>query len=134
MKSLWYRIREPRVEKVVSFLVYVGIVILTFVGILRSSVLFSESLEGNLTTAWLFLWLASALIGASSVFSGWWALERVGLALGLFGAGIYTALGLVVFATTGKSGLASLTVLWIAAGFYVTRLVHIWGRDFEPRT
>ena len=130
---LWNRIREPRVEKVVAFVVYVGVAVLTAVGLLRAPFFFSHSLEGNLMTSWLVLWLVSGLIGAATVFTGWWAFERVGLALGLLGAAIYSALGLVLYLSTGKSGLASLTVLWLAAGFYALRLVRVWGRDFEPR-
>lgn len=133
VRRLWWRIREPRVEKMIYFIVYVGVVILAAATSLNPPMTISDPLGPVLTVTWVVLWVFSALIGACSVFSGWWAAERIGLWLGLLGVLIYSSVVVALHVTGGGSRLAQLTVLWIAAAFYGVRLHRIWGHDFEPR-
>ena len=133
IRKLWFRIREPRVEKMIYFIVYVGIVILATLTSVNPPMTISEPLGPVLTVTWVVLWVFSALIGVFSVFSGWWEAERIGLWLGLLGVIIYSSVVVVLHFNGGGSRLAQLTVLWIAAAFYGVRLHHIWGHDFEPR-
>ena len=117
----------------IYFIVYVGVVILAAATSLNPPMTISDPLGPVLTVTWVVLWVFSALIGACSVFSGWWAAERIGLWLGLLGVLIYSSVVVALHITGGGSRLAQLTVLWIAAAFYGVRLHRIWGHDFEPR-
>lgn len=67
------------------------------------------------------------------VLAGWWKAERVFLAVGLLGIGIYSAVVVTLHVVESGSRLAQLTVIWTSAAFYVYRMVRIWGADFEPR-
>lgn len=134
VRELWQRIQEPRIEKVAYFCVYVGVIVLAGFTLASPPGTIADPLGPVLTLVWCWLWIVSAIIGAVVVFVGWWEVERIGLALGLFGVGIYASVVVTLHISGEGSRWAQLAVLWIAAGFYVIRLIRIWGHDYEPRT
>lgn len=132
--AAWERIREPRIEKVVYFSVYLGVAVLAVFSFVFPPPAFTDPLGPILTRVWVGLWAASGLGAASVVLRGWWAFERVWLAVGMLGIVIYSAAVIWIHAVGGTPRLIEMVVLWLGFAFYVTRLVRIWGPDFEPRT
>lgn len=124
---------EPRVEKLVCFLAYLGIGVLSLLTMFSPPMTVSVPLGPVLTYVWLGLWVTSAVGCGAVVLAGWWKAERVFLAVGLLGIGIYSAVVVTLHVVESGSRLAQLTVIWTSAAFYVYRMVRIWGADFEPR-
>lgn len=133
LRALWRRIHEPRIEKLVYFTVYLGVVALAVTSLVFPPPAFEDPLGPVLTRVWVGLWALSGLGAAAVVLRGWWAFERVCIALGLLGIAIYSFAVFWVHLAATTPRMVETTVLWLGAAFYVTRLVRIWGPDFEPR-
>lgn len=131
---LWYRIRQPRVERAAYLLVY------TVLAIGGSSVLNDppRSIEGELGAALTFTWggflLVGGVAGAAAVMPGWWFLEKMGVASLATGLALYAStVGWLHFSEGSGNRLPQLCVVSAPAILLALRAWKIRGLDYEPR-
>lgn len=132
-RGLWGRIAEPRRLKAVYFVAYLVTVFVGVAALLDPPNTVQGKLGGALTVVWGAFLLLCGFLGAASVFPGWWGTERLAIAAGYVGLGIYAAVVLTLHLTEPGARLTQLGVIVLASFVLTVRLVLIRGSDYEPR-
>lgn len=134
--SLWHRIHEPRVAKVIYLIGYVIAVAIGVVTLWRPPTSIETPLGPGLTAIWAVLILAGATASTVAVLPGWWWLERLGILSVAGGALIYFGVVLSLH-FQGPPDSSRLTQAGVILGFAwlisANRLWEIRGYTFEPR-
>ncbi len=133
VRALWDRITEPRHLKVLYAVIYAIAAATGGIALVWPPQSVEGALGDVLAAVWAILLLAGGVLGLVTVLPGWWALERLGIALVLCGIGIFAVV--LAGARTNEPGawaaLLGFTVL--SACTFVLRLISIRWYTFEPR-
>lgn len=126
-------IPEPRVVRTFYFLGYV----LLFVGGLSCLINPLTSWEGTfgltVTYAWAAVLTLGSLIAAASVFTIYWAVERIGLYLAGGGLLVYAVVTFAMHLTSEQGNrIPQTAVLVFALLMLVLRFIRIRGAIVEP--
>lgn len=128
LHNLVLRIAEPRIIRVIQFIIY-ALMTYTGFGLFISS---PASYERIVDVFWVYVLATAvtsgALIGALSVLPGIWWLERVGILLLSTGLGIY----IVIATMLGQSPLGIAVFVAFLLTF-VQRWSEIRGADLAPK-
>jgi hypothetical protein len=133
VRRAWQRIREPRVLKVLFWVVYLLVVVAGAVTLASPPDTIAGALGPVLIVAPSVMWLLAGIGGMATVLTGWWRVERSAVALALLGLSIYAVVLAVLHTVTPVSRLTQLAWVAIAAMVFLIRLALIRGHDFEPR-
>lgn len=134
LRSLWLRVKEPRVLRIVFLLGYLVTLGMGVATLTNPPATIEGQLGPILSVSWSLFWIVGGIAGAATILPGWWEVERYAVASALFGIGIYGAVLVLLHITSPGSRLTQLGVLAIAALFFLLRLALIRGHDFEPRS
>ncbi|KAA9133768.1 hypothetical protein [Microbacterium caowuchunii] len=132
IRAAWFRIREPRVLRVLYWFAYL-IAFLVGVGTLLNP---SDAIENAwgpwVAMSWAAFWALGGVAGMATCLTGWWQVERSAVGLILTGLGIY-AVVLGVLAVLRGNSPSWIATVSLAVLLFIIRLVLIRGHDFEPR-
>ncbi|MCY4726690.1 hypothetical protein NYO98_10410 [Nocardioides sp. STR2] len=129
----YYRVREPRFERLLMFLVY----LLTLVMGASAIHMPPNSIEGSVGTTLAYTWASLLVVcggfGAYGVLPGLWWAERVAVKAGGTGAAIYAAVLVHLHGDVSNNLIPTFCAVSIAALVFVGRAYKIRGVNYEPR-
>lgn len=132
VRELVQGVREPRRVKAVYWCYYVAAACVGAATLIAPPRTVEGTLGPVFTTAMSLLLVIGGLVGAATVFGGWWRVERLGIWCALGATGIYTGVVTSLDAAAEVSREAHLGFVLISSGLFVVRLALIRGHDFEP--
>ncbi len=134
LRKAWASVTEPRHLKVAYALFYAAAVGLGVIALVAPPQSIAGELGPVLTVAWGVLAILGGAVGAGTVFTGWWFLERLGIVLIWAALGIYLLVVVIlqISASEGNRG-AQITLFVFAGGLFYVRWWLIRSYSFEPR-
>lgn len=133
LRHTWEEIKEPRNIKIIYWCAY-WVSMTVGVGTLMAP---PRTIVGeigkDLTLSWSLLFIIGGVIGAASIFGGWWKYERLGLACIGGGLGVYATVVTYLHFVAEGSRITQIGMIAFAALLWVLRLTMIWARDYEPK-
>ena len=126
--SLFMRIAEPRVLRILQFFIYVGMTIAGVTFLSQPPTLF-ENIAGPILVHVFGAFIASgSILGAFAVLPGIWWLERVAILLLGTGLAMY-----IVFVVTLGSSIIGIVMSIAFLLTFVQRWTEIKGAQLAPR-
>lgn len=134
IQRVWDSITEPRHLKTLYAIIYLVAAVTGLMALLWPPRSVEGALGEALTAFWSFFLMIGGVTALVSVFPGWWAFERIGIALILTGLSIYAIVLMAIRVTEEGSRYALIGMTALAGSAFVVRLISIRWYTFEPRT
>lgn len=127
------RIPEPRVVRTFYFACYLVLLVGAVSCLLRPLSSWEGTFGLTVTYAWAAILAIGSLVGAASVFTIYWAVERIGLYLAGGGLFVYAAVTFAMHITSDQGNrIPQTTVIVCVLLMLVLRFVRIRGAIVEP--
>ena len=126
-KKLYMLVEEPRNVRIVYFTMYCVMLVLGVVALMDPPRTLSEW-----TPIWASFIVLGSLLGACSIFTGRWWVERVGTLLTMSGAASYASVVLAAHLHGSGNRVVQFCSLVALALSFFARYFMVRGADIEP--
>lgn len=133
IRSLWSRVTEPRHVTIAYLIAYLAVCVLAVWALTEPPLSLLGELGPIITAGIAVLLLAGGVLASAATVPGWWALERIGIALMVLSLCSYIVALIYMHATEPGSRALQIAGLSVGVLLSAARAVSIWGRDWAPR-
>lgn len=132
-RGVWESLTAPPRQKPVYLFIYVATVYMGLVSLRVPPESIQAEMGPALTVTWSCLLLLGGAVGACTVLTRLWWLERLGLACAALGLTMYSTVVLYLHFSSEGSRLSQFGVLLVAGCAYALRWLAIRHWDYCPR-
>lgn len=134
--EVWEVITTPPHLRPLYLCIYVATVLIGVATFVSPPASVEGAIGPVLSTIWALSFIVGGALGAFTVLTPVWALERVALVFCLVGVTVYAfvVVWLHVLSPPGSSRLTQIGIIVIATGAYLARVLVIGGYTYDPRS
>lgn len=134
VQQVWTSIREPRHIKTVYLTYYLIAIATGLVTYMDPPGIIETTVGAAATAAFSTFLIVGGIMGAVSVYRGWWWLERLGNWSCIWALLIFLIVIITLISQQGiEAGSIYAGVGTLASGIFLVRLLMIHGFTYEPR-